>query len=99
MGVRNSTFAAVANDATLVQGVQMELVVGGTFVGTVQLQVAIPDATGANVWVPVGAALTAPGSITYLAGTQRSFRAACTAYTSGTIVYSLAGLFLEDYVW
>jgi hypothetical protein len=57
MGQRNSTFAAVANDATLVEGVQVDLVVGGTFVGTIQLQVAIPDATGANVWVPIGAGL------------------------------------------
>jgi hypothetical protein len=98
MGIRNSTFGAVANDATLVQGVQMDLVVGGTFVGTIELQVAIPDASGANVWVKVGS-LTAPGAITYMAGTQRSFRAACTAWTSGTIVYSLAGLFLEDHIW
>lgn len=99
MGIRNSTFGAVANDATLVQGVSVDLVVGGTFVGTIQLQVAIPDATGANVWVPIGAGLTAPGTITYNAGTQRSFRAACTAWTSGTIVYSLAGLSNECFIW
>lgn len=99
MGIRNSTLAAVANDATLVQGVQVDLVVGGVFVGTVQLQVAIPDASGANVWVPVSAGLTAPGVITYLAGTQRSFRVACTAYTSGTIVYSLAGMFADNAIW
>lgn len=99
MGQRNGTFGAVANDATLVQGQTVDLVVGGTFVGTIQLQVCIPDAAGAAVWVPVGAGLTAPGQITYQAGTQRSFRAACTAYTSGTIVYSLAGLTLEDHIW
>ena len=98
MATRNGTFGAVANDAAFVRGTTADLVVGGTFVGTIQLQVCIPDATGAAVWVPVSAGLTAPGVITYQAGTGRAFRAACTAWTSGTIIYSVGAYQLEDVI-
>lgn len=98
MGIRNSSFTAVANDAQTVQGQQVDLVVGGTFVGTIELQACIPGAGGAELWVKIGS-LTAPGSIPYQSGTARAFRAACTAYTSGTAYYSLAGLTLEDHIW
>lgn len=98
MGIRNASFGAAANDAKTVQGQQVDLVVGGTFVGTVELQVCIPGAAGAELWVKVDS-LTAPGTISYQAGTQRNFRAACTAYTSGTAYYSVAGLTLEDHIW
>ena len=97
MGTRNGSFAAVANDATTVGGSNVDLVVGGTFVGTVQLQVCIPGAAGAALWVSVGQ-LTAPGAVTFLAGTGRQFRAACTAYTSGTAYYSLSAYSLEDMI-
>ena len=98
MGTRNGSFAAVANDATTVGGSNVDLVVGGTFVGTIQLQVCIPGAAGAALWVPVSAGLTAPGVITFQAGTGRQFRAACTAYTSGTAYYSLSAYSLEDMI-
>lgn len=98
MGTRNGNFTAAANDATVVRGATADLVVGGTFVGTVQLQVCIPGAAGAELWVPTGVGLTAPGVITYQAGTGRAFRAACTAYTSGTAYYSLGAYTLEDMI-
>lgn len=98
MGTRNGSFASATQDATRVAGATVDLVVGGTFVGTVQLQVCIPGAAGAELWVPVSAGLTAPGVITYQAGTQRQFRAACSAYTSGTAYYSLSAYTLEDMI-
>ena len=98
MGTRNSNFTSATNDATVVRGATVDLAVGGTFVGTVQLQVCIPGAAGAELWVPVSAGLTAPGIITYNAGTGRAFRAACTAYTSGTAYYSVGAYQLEDMI-
>lgn len=98
MGIRNSSFAGVANDATSVEGNYVELIVGGTFVGTVQLQVCIPGAAGAELWVPVAAGLTAPGVNTFVSGQSRRFRAACTAYTSGTAYYSVGGAVHEDFI-
>lgn len=98
MGTRNGSFTGIANDATTVGGATVDLVVGGTFVGTVQLQVCIPGAAGAALWVPVSAGLTAPGVITFQAGAGRQFRAACTAYTSGTVYYSLSAFTIEDMI-
>lgn len=98
MGVRNSSFTAIANDANLVEGNYVELIVGGTFVGTIQLQVAIPGAAGADLWVPVGTSLTAPGVISVVFGQCRKVRAACTAYTSGTAYYSVGGSCNEDFL-
>lgn len=98
MGVRNGSFTAQANDATLTEGSAVDLIVGGTFVGTVQLQVCIPGAAGAELWVSVGQ-LTAPGVITHTSGNSRKFRAACTAFTSGTIYYSLGGRTGEDEIY
>jgi len=98
MGVRNSSFTGVANDANMVEGNYVELVVGGTFVGTIQLQVAIPGSGGADLWVPVSAGLTAPGVISAVFGQCRKVRAACTAYTSGTAYYSVGGARNEDFI-
>ncbi|CAB5079618.1 hypothetical protein UFOVP143_56 [uncultured Caudovirales phage] len=98
MATRNGSFGAVANDATVARGATADLVVGGTFVGTIQLQVCIPGVAGAELWVPIGAGLTAPGTITYQAGCGRAFRAACTAWTSGTIFYSLGAFTLDDMI-
>lgn len=98
MATRNGSFTGVANDAVVARGATADLVVGGTFVGTVQLQVCIPGLAGAELWVPVGAGLTAPGVITYQAGCGRAFRAACSAFTSGPIYYSLGAFTLEDMI-
>lgn len=97
MAVRNSTFGAVANDTVLVLGNYVELIVAGTFVGTVQLQVAIPDATGADNWVPIGTPLTAPGITSAVLAQCRKVRAACTAWTSGTIIFSVGGSCNDDF--
>lgn len=87
MGVVNTAFTAVANGNGSF-GTDAELIVGGTFVGTAKLQVQIPDAAGAAVWVDVGS-LTAPGLVNYRGAVGRTFRAICSAFTSGTILTSL----------
>lgn len=92
----NGTFGATGSSSTA-EGSNAELIVGGTFVGTVQLQVAIADAAGADVWVPCQQ-LTAPGVVTCNMSQARKYRAACSAYTSGTIVYSLGTAILEDLI-
>lgn len=97
MATRNGSFAAAANDAVVARGATADLVVGGTFVGTIELQVCIPGAAGAELWVKAGS-LTAPGVLTYQAGCGRAFRAACTAYTSGKAYYSLGAFTLEDMI-
>lgn len=94
MGVVNTSFAAVADGGT-VYGTDAELIVGGTFVGTVQLQVQIPDATGAAVWAAVGQ-LTAPGVLNYRGVCGRTFRASMTARTSGTAVTSVGAALNEE---
>lgn len=98
MGIINGSFAAQGNSGAVgVEANQVELIVGGTFVGTVQLQVCIPGAAGAELWVSVGQ-LTAPGAVTFLSGQCRRYRASCTAYTSGTAYYSIGGACVEDYI-
>lgn len=57
---------------------------GGTFVGTVQFQWS-PEKSG-STWNNLGAALTAAGFHTLLAGRAQRVRADTTAYTSGTPV-------------
>lgn len=98
MGILNGSFGATGNSGSNpVEANNAELIVGGTFVGTVQLQVCIPGAAGAELWVSVGQ-LTAAGAVTFLSGQRRRFRAACTAYTSGTVYYSVGGACNEDYL-
>lgn len=55
--------------------------VGGTFVGTVQIEVSFD---GTN-WAAYGAALTAPGTVAITIPVKQ-VRANCTAYTSGLAV-------------
>lgn len=94
MGVVNTSFTGVANGNT-VYGTDAELIVGGTFVGTAKLQVQIPDGTGAAVWVDVGS-LTAPGVLNYRGTVGRTFRAICSAFTSGTIITSVGAALNEE---
>lgn len=94
MGVVNSTFTAVANGNSS-EGTNADLVIGGTFVGTVQLQCAIPGAGGADLWVSVGQ-LTAAGIVTGNVASARKWRAACTAFTSGTIYASMGAALNEE---
>jgi hypothetical protein len=98
MGLKSGVFSA-AGQSGKVEGHGADLLVGGTFVGSVRLEVSIPDAAGGDVWVPIGATLSAPGSVQFAFGqTTRQFRANCTAFTSGSIVYQVAASQSEDTV-
>lgn len=61
------------------------VVVGGTFVGTVKVEVSDdPDATSPT-WVQVGVDITAPGVVN-VDTPVKAVRLRCSAYTSGTIL-------------
>ena len=98
MATVTSSFAAVANSAPIAECTDIDVALNGTFVGSVQLQTATPGASGADAWVAVTgiAAQTAPGMVSYHGGVPRKYRLACTAYTSGAILYELSGSRLED---
>lgn len=81
------SFAATGNSSSA-EGSFAEMILGGTFVGTITLQVAIPGAAGADQWVTVSSQ-TAPGRFTSEGPVGRKWRLSCTAYTSGTAYYSL----------
>jgi hypothetical protein len=91
------SFGATGNSSP-VEGSNIDLIVGGTFVGTIQLQTAMPGAAGADVWVPVGSNLTAAGSLVFNGAIGRKFRVSCTAYTSGTAYYSLGASINEELI-
>lgn len=88
MGVQNATITGNSQATALSEGNEADLVVGGTFVATIQLQASIPGAAGADLWVSVGQ-LTAPGIVKVQTAVGRKFRAISTAYTSGTAYVSL----------
>lgn len=89
MGVKNAALGALNATTGTVEGTDADLVVGGTFVGTIQLQVAIPDAAGADTWVSMGQ-VTAAGVVKSSHPVGRKFRGICTAYTSGSALVSLS---------
>lgn len=64
-----------------VVGTDVDMVVGGTFVGTITLQTFCEQA---GAWVAVATGLTAVGIQTVRCAQERRFRAQATAYTSGT---------------
>lgn len=64
-------------------------VVGGTFVGTVIVEVSMDPEAGSPTWIPFGAAITAPGTAK-VDIPCKAVRLRCSAYTSGTIVGGLA---------
>lgn len=97
MGVQNAALGALNAATSSSDGTDADLVVGGTFVGTIQLQASIPGASGADLWVSVGQ-LTAPGLVKVQMAIGRKFRAVCTAYTSGTAYVSLGVSLNEDLV-
>lgn len=90
-GYVRGAFGAIANGTPIDNADGADLVVSGSFVGTIVLQVAMPDAAGADTWVATSAGLTAPGIISQASVNGRKWRAACTAWTSGSIVYELSG--------
>lgn len=69
--------------------------VGGTFVGTVNIQI---DATGDGTWADAldssgaSVAITAPGVLRINNGLGCNTRLNCSAYTSGTINVELKGI-------
>lgn len=97
-GYRKGSFTGVANSNTIDNATEAELAVTGTFTGTLQLQVAMADATGADAWAPVGAALTAPGVVNVKGGQARKWRVAATALSAGQADYELAGSLNTDLV-
>lgn len=87
MPAANGNFTATGSSAEF-EGSSAELAIGGTFVATVKLEMAIPGVAGADLWVPVGTALTAPGVAQFNSPTNRKFRVTCGPFTSGTAHYS-----------
>jgi hypothetical protein len=88
--VRGS-FTATADGNQIDNSSDVDLVVSGTFVASVQLETAMAGPTGADVWVPVGAAITAPGVLNAKMTNGRKWRTRCSAYTSGQADYELSG--------
>ncbi len=89
----NQTFKTGSVTATGViaslgsEGAQLPVgvLVGGTFVGTVVVEVSYDPEATVPTWVAFGAALTAPGTVK-VDIPVKAVRARCSAFTSGTIV-------------
>lgn len=88
MGFATGGFTAASQVSATTEGAEADLIVGGTFVATVQLQASIPSGAGADTWISLGQ-LTAPGVVKVSMATGRKVRAQCSAFTSGTALYSL----------
>jgi hypothetical protein len=89
--VRGS-FTGTTNGNPIDTASDVDLVVSGTFVASVQLQTTMANPSGgADVWVPVGAVLTAPGVLNVKMTNGRKWRAICSAFTSGQADYELSG--------
>lgn len=86
---KSFTAVGVGNSLTLRPGESLSYAVSGTFVGTVQLERLVNSSSAAAVIV---AAITAAASGTYRNDTfeTQNVRFQCTAFTSGTIVTSVA---------
>jgi hypothetical protein len=59
-------------------------IVGGTFVGTVKVEVSNDPAATSPTWIQFGSDLTAPGSVK-VDIPVKAVRVRCSAFTSGTI--------------
>ena len=82
------TFTAAGQNSATVLGKDAEAILTGTFTATVVPQVQ--DANGN--WAPLdGVSLTAPAARSFNMAVSRPWRLTVTAYTSGSIVYELAG--------
>lgn len=87
LGNFGSAVAGTAVDCSPLDGTSVFLV-GGTFVGTVQVEVTPDDGT---TWIPLAnGAFTAPGSLP-IEHALKKVRANCTAWTSGTIKTAIMG--------
>ncbi|HEY6018723.1 MAG TPA: hypothetical protein VIY48_02185 [Candidatus Paceibacterota bacterium] len=65
------------------------VLVGGTFVGTVLVEVCFDSQAASPTWVQFGSSLTAPGTVK-VDIPCKAVRARCSAFTSGTIVAGVA---------
>ncbi len=61
------------------------VVVGGTFVGTVKVEVSDDPDVGSPTWTQFGSDITAPGTVK-VDIPVKAVRLRCSAYTSGTIM-------------
>ena len=95
MPATSGSFTADSQTSATLEGSMVELIVGGTIVATIQLQVGITGASGAALWVSVGQ-LTAAGRIAVEGPVGRPYRAAVTAWTSGPAYYSLVTATNDD---
>lgn len=66
------------------------VIIGGTFVGTVIVEVSNDPEAGSPVWAPFGSAVTAPGTVK-IDIPVKAVRLRCSAYTSGTIAGYISG--------
>lgn len=88
----NSLTSTASGDAVLLKEGIVQ--VSGTFVGTWKVEI---DAAGTGTWTPVvdpstgnDYSFTAPGAIALNNGVPTMTRITCSAYTSGTLVATLA---------
>jgi len=95
----NSNFATGSVTATGVicqMGVEdcqvpVGCLVGGTFVGTVLVEVCYDPQAVSPTWVAFGSSLTAPGTAK-IDVPVKAVRLRCSAFTSGTIVGGIGAL-------
>lgn len=71
--------------------VPVGVIIGGTFVGTVLVEVAFDPQAVSPTWVQFGSPLTAPGTVK-VDIPVKAVRARCSAFTSGTIVAGIGAL-------
>lgn len=71
--------------------VPVGVLVGGTFVGTVLVEVCYDPQAVSPTWVQFGSSVTAPGTVK-VDIPVKAVRARCSAFTSGTIVAGIGAL-------
>ena len=79
---------SASNQSDSVHGVLCDIVLSGTWTGTVELQVMVKDASGVESWADTGDSWTANGAYVGDAATPRKWRIDFTR-NSGTLVYEL----------
>lgn len=71
--------------------VPIGIAVGGTFVGTVLVEISFDSDAAAPTWIAFGSAITTPSTVK-LDIPVKSVRLRCSAFTSGTIVGGIGAL-------
>lgn len=88
----SGTFTATGNSATET-GDQVDVLIHGTFVGTIELQTQVEDGT----WVATDSFTSASDLLNKQSAGSRKWRLACTIFTSGTVNYSLSAIRFRDF--